>query len=171
MHLTNVVHDVHTWSCTFSKIGLDMRPMFPCWRTLSPPFKYTWINLISCSSGIWLNTHTFFHKLDEESVDWVLTWNLRQICLFTYLKLINFIIDRCSLFTTATMSQVNSTCCGLDTISPKLLTFVHATPSFCLFIVINLQICLQINNTALLKWLKCHSKGKSLQLHKIFTPK
>lgn len=71
--------------------------------------------------------------------------------MFTYLKLINFIIDCHSLFTTATMSQVNSTCCGLDTVSPKLLTSVHATLSFCLFTVINLQFHLKINNTAMLK--------------------
>lgn len=165
------MHNIHTWSCTFSKISLDMRCMFPCWRTLYSSFKYTWINLISCSSKIWLNTHTFFHQLNKQSFDWDLTWNLRQICLFTDLKLINFIIDRCSLFTTATMSQVNSTCCGLDTVFPKLLTSVHVTLSFCLFTVISVQFCLQINSTALLKWLKCHSKGKSLQLHQNFTPK
>lgn len=136
-----------------------------------PFFKYTWINLISCSFRIWLNTSTLFHQLEEESFDWVLTWNRRQISLFTYLKLINFIIDCCSLFTTATISQVNSACCGLDTVSPKLLTFVHSALSFCLFTVINLQLCLKINNTALLKWFKCHSKGKSLQLQQIFPPK
>lgn len=148
-----------------------MRCMFPCWRTLYHLFKCRWVNLISCSFRIWLNTYTLFYQLEEESFHWVLTWNRRQISLFTYLKLINFIIDCCILFTTATMSQVNSTCCGLDIVSSKLLTFVHATLSFCLFTVINLQLCLKINNTTLLKCFKCHSKGKSLQLQQIFSPK
>lgn len=32
-------------------------------------FMYTWINLISCSFRIWLNTYTLFHQLEEESFD------------------------------------------------------------------------------------------------------
>lgn len=33
MDYTSIEHNIHSWSCTFNKISLDMRCMFPCWRT------------------------------------------------------------------------------------------------------------------------------------------
>lgn len=63
------------------------------------------------------------------------------------------------------MSQVNSTCCSLDAVSPKLLTFVHATLSFCLLTVINLQLGLKIN---CLSDLNVTPREKAYNYHKLF---